>query len=72
MPDFDSNQFPAPARFAFVSEGPLTRINTFFGAVPWMMNPAIRTLLPDPTFARVEMLTDDPTGAAGTFRAWMM
>src|SRR5947209_19136567 len=38
------------------SEGPIARMITFFASVPVTINPAIKTSVPVPTTARVEML----------------
>src|SRR6266480_4020090 len=46
----------APGTPKPVSEGPMERMSTVLDALPWMMKPAKRTLLPVPTWSRVEML----------------
>src|ERR1051325_440852 len=45
------------------SDGPIARTITFFGCVPVIMNPPMRTLLPVSTRRRVEMLPKTLPGA---------
>src|SRR4051812_50148601 len=50
-----SARTPANAR-----DGPIARTMTFFGCVPVMMKPAIKTLFPVPTLTREEILPNCP------------
>src|ERR1051326_1717832 len=65
VPDASCNSRVGSARFSLTGrKGPSARIRIFFGCEPVTVNPAIKTLSPDPTASRVEMFARRIAGIA--------